>query len=71
MLNSSAPQNSTRKGSCWGEFDRYRLDDPQLHLEGILLLETKDAKLAIRNTIFAITQVMVDGLDGVVGWIET
>jgi hypothetical protein len=69
MLNSSAPQKSTRKGSCWGELDRYRLDDPQLQPVEILLLATEDARPAIRNTIFAmnVNQVMVDELDRVVG----
>jgi len=53
MLNSSAPQKSMRKGSCWGELDRYRLDDPQLQVVRNLLLATEDARPAARNIIFA------------------
>jgi hypothetical protein len=73
MLNSSAPQKSTRRGSCWGEFDRCRLDDPQLQLVGTLLLTTEDARRVIRNTIFTINiiRVMVDELDRVVDRLET
>lgn len=69
MLKSSAPQKSTRKGSCWGELDRNRLDDPQLQLAEILHLTTEDARPAIRNIIFAmnINQVTVDELGRVVG----
>jgi hypothetical protein len=61
MLNSSAPQKSTRKGSCWGELDRYPLDDPQLQFAANLLLATEDARPAIRNTIFTDDMVRING----------
>lgn len=51
MLNSSAPQKSIRRGSCWGELDRYRLDEPHLRFVKILLLVTKEARFAARNAI--------------------